>query len=98
MEGLLHRRVPLLLRRAVTLIPAVLLLALGADPTWTLVVSQVVLSFGIPFAVIPLVRLTRSASVMGTYRNGPRLHATLLLVVALVVILNLTLILLLAAG
>jgi len=98
MEGLLHRRVPLVLRRAVTLIPAILLLAVGADPTWTLVVSQVVLSFGIPFAVIPLVRLTRSATVMGRYRNGPRLHATLLLVVALVVILNLALVILLAVG
>jgi manganese transport protein len=96
MEGLLHRRVPLVLRRAVTLIPALLLLALGADPTWTLVVSQVVLSFGIPFAVIPLVHLTRSAAVMGRYRNGPRLHATLLLVVGLVVALNLTLVVLLA--
>lgn len=98
MEGLLHRRVPLIVRRAVTLIPALVLLAIGADPTWTLVISQVILSFGIPFAVIPLVRLTRSASVMGRYRNGPRLHATLLLVVALVVALNLTLILLLALG
>lgn len=98
MEGLLRRRVPLVLRRAVTLVPALVLLAVGADPTWTLVISQVVLSFGIPFAVIPLVRLTRSASVMGTHRNGPRLHATLLVVVGLVVTLNLTLILLLATG
>ncbi|WP_028045594.1 Nramp family divalent metal transporter [Cellulomonas sp. URHE0023] len=96
MEGLLHRRVPLVVRRAVTLIPALLLLAMGADPTWTLVVSQVILSFGIPFAVIPLVRLTRSAAVMGSYRNGPRLHATLLVVVGLVVALNLTLLVLLA--
>ncbi|WP_456847537.1 Nramp family divalent metal transporter [Cellulomonas sp. P5_C6] len=95
MEGLIHRRVPLLVRRVVTLIPAILLLALGADATWTLVLSQVVLSFGIPFAVIPLVRLTRSRSVMGEHRNGPWLHATLLLVVTLVVALNLTLITLL---
>lgn len=98
MEGLIHRRVPLLVRRAVTLIPAILLLALGADATWTLVLSQVVLSFGIPFAVIPLVRLTRSRAVMGDQRNGPWLHATLLLVVTLVVALNLTLLILLLAG
>ncbi|WP_051274583.1 Nramp family divalent metal transporter [Cellulomonas sp. URHD0024] len=98
MEGLLRRRVPLVLRRSVTLIPALALLAFGADPTWTLVISQVILSFGIPFAVIPLVRLTRSRAVMGVYRNGLRLHATLLLVVALVVTLNLTLIVLLALG
>ncbi|MET0787779.1 MAG: Nramp family divalent metal transporter [Cellulomonas sp.] len=98
MEGLIHRRIPLLARRVVTLIPAILLLALGADATWTLVLSQVVLSFGIPFAVIPLVRLTRSRDVMGAQRNGPWLHATLLLVVTLVVALNLTLLILLLAG
>ncbi|RHA43581.1 Nramp family divalent metal transporter [Cellulomonas rhizosphaerae] len=95
MEGLLHRRIPLQVRRVVTLIPAVLLLALGADPTWTLVVSQVVLSFGIPFAVIPLVAFTRSRSLMGDARNGPRLHAVLVTVVTLVVALNLTLLALL---
>ncbi|MDM7829941.1 Nramp family divalent metal transporter [Cellulomonas edaphi] len=95
MEGLLHRRIPLVVRRVVTLIPAVLLLALGADPTGTLVISQVVLSFGIPFAVIPLVAYTRSREVMGDARTGPRLHAVLVTVVSLVVILNLTLLALL---
>ena len=98
MEGLIHRRIPLLVRRVVTLIPAIVLLAVGADATWTLVLSQVVLSFGIPFAVIPLVALTRSRSVMGAHRNGPWLHATLLLVVTLVVALNLTLLALLLLG
>ncbi len=95
MEGLVHRRIPLLLRRVITLVPAIVLLALGADATWTLVLSQVVLSFGIPFAVIPLVALTRNRTVMGAHRNGPWLHATLLLVVTLVVALNLTLLTLL---
>lgn len=98
MEGLLHRRVPLFVRRVVTLVPAVLLLALGADPTWTLVISQVVLSFGIPFAVIPLVALTRSRAVMGETRTAPRLHAALVVVVTLVVALNLTLLALLITG
>ncbi|MGN8244115.1 Nramp family divalent metal transporter [Cellulomonas soli] len=98
MEGLVHRQIPLLVRRAVTLIPALVLLAVGADPTWTLVVSQVVLSFGIPFAVIPLVRLTRDRSLMGEHRNGPWTHAALVLVVVLVVALNLTLLGLLVAG
>jgi manganese transport protein len=96
MEGLIHRRIPLLLRRAITLVPALALLAVGADPTWTLVVSQVVLSFGIPFAVIPLVRLNRDRGLM--FANGPRLHAVLVVVVALVVALNLALLVLLAAG
>lgn len=52
MAGLLHKRVPLLVRRLVTLIPALVVLAVGVDPTWALVLSQVVLSFGIPFAII----------------------------------------------
>ncbi|GEL99234.1 Nramp family divalent metal transporter [Cellulomonas terrae] len=98
MEGLIHKRIPLLVRRVVTLIPAIVLLAVGADATWTLVLSQVVLSFGIPFAVIPLVALTRNRAVMGTHRNGPWLHATLLLVVSLVVALNVTLLVLLLLG
>lgn len=67
MEGLLERRIPLLLRRAITLVPSVVVLALGVDPTWALVVSQVVLSFGIPFALIPLIRLSTSPAVMGGF-------------------------------
>ncbi|NHT16610.1 Nramp family divalent metal transporter [Cellulomonas sp. IC4_254] len=98
MEGLIHRRIPLLVRRSITLVPALVLLAVGADPTWTLVVSQVVLSFGIPFAVIPLVRLNRDRSLMGPHANGPRLQAVLVVVVALVVALNLALVTLLALG
>jgi manganese transport protein len=98
MEGLIHRRIPLLARRAITLVPALLLLGLGADPTWTLVVSQVVLSFGIPFAAIPLVRLNRDRTLMGEFTNGPRLQAALVVVVVLVVALNLALLVLLATG
>ncbi len=69
MYGLLHVRVPLLLRRLVTLIPALAILALGFDPTVSLVLSQVVLSFGIPFALIPLVALTAKAGVLGRWKN-----------------------------
>ncbi|MCC2314961.1 Nramp family divalent metal transporter [Cellulomonas xiejunii] len=95
MEGLLRRRFPLLLRRVVTLVPAIVLLALGADPTWTLVLSQVVLSFGIPFALVPLVRYGRDRGLMGADRNGPWLHAVLCVVVGLVVLLNVALLVLL---
>lgn len=98
MEGLIHRRIPLLARRAITLVPALVLLGVGADPTWTLVVSQVVLSFGIPFAAIPLVRLTRDRRLMGVHANGARTHAVLIVVVALVVALNVALLVLLATG
>jgi len=69
MQGLLHARVPLLARRLVTLVPALVILALGVDPTLALVLSQVVLSFGIPFALVPLVALTRRHDVVGAYRN-----------------------------
>lgn len=69
MHGLLHVRVPLLVRRLVTLTPALAILALGLDPTAALVLSQVVLSFGIPFALVPLVALTASKDVLGGFRN-----------------------------
>ena len=98
MGDLLHRSVPLAARRAVTLVPAIALLALGADPTMTLVVSQVVLSFGIPFALVPLVRLAHDETVMGPRRTGPLQHAVLWGVVGLVVGLNLALLGLLVIG
>ena len=69
MHGLLKIRVPLLLRRVVTLIPALLILGVGFDPTQALVLSQVVLSFGIPFALIPLVWLTAQKGLLGDYAN-----------------------------
>ncbi|WP_395245250.1 Nramp family divalent metal transporter [Agromyces sp. MMS24-K17] len=69
MHGLLHVRIPLLLRRLVTLVPALLILWLGFDPTLSLVLSQVVLSFGIPFALIPLIALTAKRGLLGTWRN-----------------------------
>jgi manganese transport protein len=69
MQGLLNWSVPMLVRRLITLCPAVAILALGFDPTRTLVLSQVVLSFGIPFAVLPLVRLTSNPEVMGNDTN-----------------------------
>ncbi|KRC62101.1 manganese transporter [Agromyces sp. Root81] len=69
MHGLLHIRVPLIFRRLVTLIPALTILWLGFDPTLSLVLSQVVLSFGIPFALVPLVALTAKAGVLGRWKN-----------------------------
>jgi len=71
MQGLLHRSVPMLVRRLITLSPAVAILAFGFDPTRTLVLSQVVLSFGIPFAVLPLIRLTSNRTLMGVDANHP---------------------------
>jgi manganese transport protein len=69
MQGLLDRQIPMLVRRLVTLAPALLILSLGLNPTRTLVLSQVVLSFGIPFALLPLVRLTGDRKLMGVDAN-----------------------------
>ncbi|AOS46979.1 Nramp family divalent metal transporter [Pauljensenia hongkongensis] len=98
MNGLLHIRVPLWARRLVSLVPALAILAAGAEPTWALVVSQVALSFGIPFAIIPLVSLTRDRRVMGEHANSPVLAAAGALIAAAIVVLNLLLIYLTATG
>jgi manganese transport protein len=69
MQGFLDRRIPLFLRRGITMLPALLVLELGLPTTGSLVISQVVLSFGIPFALVPLVALTRRRDVMGPLVN-----------------------------
>ena len=92
MAGLLKRRIPVFLRRFITLVPAVVLLAAGVDPTWALVVSQVFLSFGIPFALVPLLRLTNDPTVMAEQVNRRPMRWALSLIVVLVVALNLALI------
>ncbi|KRV46971.1 manganese transporter [Wenjunlia vitaminophila] len=98
MEGLLRRPVPLLPRRLLTLVPAVLLLASGADPTWCLVVSQVLLSFGIPFALVPLAVLTSRRSVMGADVNGAATAVAAFAATGTVVTLNGVLLWLIATG
>jgi manganese transport protein len=92
MHGLLRARIPLVVRRLVTLVPALVILALGVDPTLALVLSQVVLSFGIPFALIPLVVLTARATVLGAYRN--RILTTVAGVVASLFLITLNVVLL----
>lgn len=69
LDGFLQRSIAVSVRRAVTMVPALAILALGIDPTKALVLSQVVLSFGIPFALFPLVRFTRDPGVMGALVN-----------------------------
>lgn len=88
MQGFLQRRIPLLVRRAITMAPALVVLAIGVDPTRALVLSQVVLSFGIPFALVPLVLLTRRPDVMGELVNRSVTTATAWVVAALVIALN----------
>ena len=94
MEGLLTWRIPMFVRRVVTMIPALIILGIGVSPTWALVISQVFLSFGIPFALVPLLRLTNDRAVMGAAVNRPIVAWALGVVVVLVVALNVALIVL----
>ena len=98
MKGLLRVRIPLLVRRVITIIPALALLAFGVDPTLALVLSQVVLSFGIPFALIPLVRLTADRALMGESVNRMLTTALAIVCAGLLIALNVTLLVLLAIG
>jgi manganese transport protein len=98
MHGLLRIRVSLLLRRLVTLIPALLILGVGFDPTQALVLSQVVLSFGIPFALIPLVWLTAQRGLLGAYTNRWFTTAAGVLAAVLLVTLNAVLLVLVFGG
>ncbi len=70
MQGFLRQHIPMWLRRGITIVPSLIVIGVGADPTRALVLSQVVLSFGLPFALVPLVTFTRSRDIMGILVNG----------------------------
>jgi manganese transport protein len=88
MQGFINRRIPLWLRRLITMLPALAILAIGLNPSRSLVISQVVLSFGIPFALIPLLIFCRSRDVMGALVNHRLTTAIATVVVMLIVSLN----------
>jgi len=88
MQGFIKRRIPILVRRLVTMIPAFVVIGLGLDPSRTLVISQVVLSFGIPFALIPLVVFTSKREIMGVLVNRRLTVAAAVVVAALITGLN----------
>jgi manganese transport protein len=98
LDGFWRRHVPLVVRRLITLVPALLVLAIGIDPSRALVVSQVVLSFGIPCALWPLVRLTASRRVMGDLVNRRATTLAACLVATAVTALNVVLIVLTVRG
>ncbi|PTL59468.1 Nramp family divalent metal transporter [Paraconexibacter algicola] len=98
MQGFIDRTLPLALRRGITMAPALVVLALGINPTDALVLSQVVLSFGIPFALIPVVLITRDRAVMGALVNRPVTTAVAAIVAALIVALNVFLLVQTIAG
>jgi manganese transport protein len=88
MQGFIRRRIPVGVRRAVTMLPAFVVIALGADPSHTLVLSQVALSFGIPFALVPLVWFTSRRRLMGVLTNAPLTTAAAAVVALLIIALN----------
>jgi manganese transport protein len=92
MQGFIRRRIPLFLRRALTMLPALVVLAMGLPTTDSLVVSQVVLSFGIPFALVPMVLLTRRKDVMGPLVNRRATTVAASLVACVIIVLNVYLI------
>jgi manganese transport protein len=89
MQGFINRTIPMVLRRLVTMLPALVVLAIGVNPTEALVLSQVVLSFGIPFALVPLLLLTRRRDIMGGLVNRRITTVAASIAAALIIALNL---------
>lgn len=88
MQGFLHRQIPIWVRRLVTMLPSLVVITIGLDPTRTLVLSQVVLSFGIPFALVPLILFTRRADLMGVLVNHRLTTAIASAVAGIIILLN----------
>jgi manganese transport protein len=88
MQGFIRRQIPLFLRRAITLLPALIILAIGVDPSRALVLSQVVLSFGIPFALVPLVIFTSRRDLMGSLVNTRLTNVAAWAIAAVIICLN----------
>jgi manganese transport protein len=88
MQGFIQRQIPLFLRRAITLLPALIILAIGVDPSRSLVLSQVVLSFGIPFALVPLVIFTSRRNLMGSLVNTRLTSIAAWAIAAVIICLN----------
>ncbi len=98
MQGFIRRRISPLIRRIVTMLPSFVVIAIGTDPTRTLVISQVVLSFGLPFAVIPLVMFTSRKDLMGVLVNTRATTIAAATIAGLIVVLNLYLVFSLSTG
>jgi len=92
MQGFLNRHIPVWIRRLVTMAPSLLVIGIGLDPTRTLVISQVLLSFGLPFAIIPLVMFTSRKDIMGDLVNHPVTTILAGLIAVAVILLNIYLV------
>jgi manganese transport protein len=89
MQGFLHVHIPAWIRRLVTMFPSLIVIFIGFDPTRTLVISQVVLSFGLPFAIIPLIMFTSRRDIMGTLVNRRITNVAASVAALLIIALNL---------
>lgn len=92
MQGFIHKHIPVWLRRTITIIPSLFVISVGLDPTRTLVISQVILSFGLPFAIIPLIMFTRKKELMGILVNKKITTYIVSIIAALIIFLNIYLI------
>jgi manganese transport protein len=88
MQGFIGRRIPLFVRRVVTMLPALVVAGVGVDPSRALVLSQVVLSFGIPFALVPLILFCRDRRLMGSLVNRRSTTVAAVLIAAVIISLN----------
>ncbi|MCX6055634.1 MAG: Nramp family divalent metal transporter [Chloroflexi bacterium] len=88
MKGFLHREIPVWIRRLVTMVPSMIVVAIGLDPSRTLVISQVLLSFGLPFAIIPLVIFTKQRKIMGVLTNKKITTILALAITVIIVTMN----------
>ena len=98
MQGLLNKKIHVLVRRLITLTPALIVLAIGIDPTQALIVSQIGLSFGVPFALVPLAMITASKSIMGEHVNTRAVTYAVGGIAGIVSVLNIVLIALTVTG
>ena len=98
MQGFIRRSVPLWSRRALTMLPALAVLALGLPTTSVLVASQVALSFGVAFALVPLILLSRRRDIMGALVNRPLTTASAVIIAGLIIALNIYLLYNTASG
>jgi manganese transport protein len=92
MQGFLRRHIPVWLRRLITIVPSMFVIGIGLDPTRTLVISQVILSFGLPFTIIPLIIFTKKKSIMGVLVNRKTTTMIAWVIAALIICLNIYLI------
>jgi manganese transport protein len=98
MQGFLNWHIPVWIRRIATMLPALIVIMIGLDPTRTLVISQVVLSFGLPFAIIPLIIFTSQKKIMNVLVNRKFTTLVTSLVAALIVLLNIYLLVQIFSG